>query len=115
MALRPNEAPEAEAVKGDPQAAVPNSQGAILDELQFESLFRLTALAEASRRKSATGEEELGRDGLKEKPAHEEIEQRAYRIFLDRGGAHGHAVEDWMQAQRELLEKTRAERRRDEA
>jgi hypothetical protein len=26
--------------------------------------------------------------------AHKEIELRAYHIFLDRGGAHGHDVED---------------------
>ncbi len=114
LALRPNEAPEAEAVQGNPQVAVPHFEGAILDEPEFESLFRLPALAEASRHKSAT-EERLGDSGPKENSTHEEIELRAYHIFLDRGGAHGHDLEDWVRVQRELLEKARAERRRDES
>ena len=115
MALRPTEAPEVEAVQGNPQTAVPHFEGAILDEPEFESLFRLTALAEASRHKSATREERLGDSGPKENSTREEIELRAHRIFLDRGGAHGHHVEDWMRAQRELLEKARRERRREES
>jgi len=81
-------------VKGNPQVAVPHFEGAILDELEFESLFRLTALAEASRHKSATREEGLGHAGPEENSTHEEIELRAYRIFLDRGGVHGHDLED---------------------
>jgi hypothetical protein len=32
-----------------------------------------------------------------------EIAARAYEIFLKRGGQHGHSVEDWLQAERELL------------
>ena len=38
-------------------------------------------------------------------PAREEIELRAYQIYLERGGAHGQEVEDWLLAERELLEK----------
>jgi hypothetical protein len=87
----------------------------MLDELEFESLFRLTALAEASRHKSATREERLGDSGPKENSTREEIELRAHRIFLDRGGAHRHDLEDRMRVQRDLLEKARAERRRDES
>jgi len=115
LALRPNEAPEAQAVQGNPQVAVPHFEGAILDEPEFECLFRLPALAEAARHKSATREERLGDAGPKENSTHEEIELRAHRIFLDRGGAHGHHVADWVRVQRELLEKARRERRRDES
>lgn len=32
-----------------------------------------------------------------------QIERCAYEIFLNRGGTHGHDVDDWLQAQRELL------------
>jgi hypothetical protein len=32
----------------------------------------------------------------------EEIARRAYELFLARGGAHGHDLEDWFQAEREL-------------
>ena len=38
-------------------------------------------------------------------PMREEIELRAYQIYIERGGAHGQDVEDWLQAQRELVEK----------
>ena len=38
-------------------------------------------------------------------PMREEIELRAYQIYLERGGAHGQDVEDWVQAERELVEK----------
>lgn len=32
----------------------------------------------------------------------DEIERRAYQIFLERGGTDGHAEEDWLQAEDEL-------------
>src|SRR5215510_9449756 len=35
-------------------------------------------------------------------PSHEEIEVRAYEIFLERGAEHGHDFDDWLQAQQEL-------------
>jgi hypothetical protein len=30
------------------------------------------------------------------------IARRAYQLYQDRGGAHGHDREDWLQAEREL-------------
>jgi hypothetical protein len=53
-------------------------------------------------------------DGSDEKRLHEQlcqlaglqrrqIERRAYEIFLNRGGTHGHDLDDWLQAQRDLL------------
>jgi Protein of unknown function (DUF2934) len=38
-------------------------------------------------------------------PTNEEIELRAYQIYIERGGAHGQDVEDWLQAESELAEK----------
>jgi hypothetical protein len=35
-------------------------------------------------------------------PSQDEIERRAYQIFLERGGTDGHAQEDWLQAEYEL-------------
>ncbi len=35
-------------------------------------------------------------------PTDEMIRERAYQIFLSRGGAPGHALDDWLQAEREL-------------
>jgi DUF2934 family protein len=36
-------------------------------------------------------------------PTPEEIAQRAYEIFLARGGEPGHDLDDWLQAESELL------------
>jgi hypothetical protein len=38
-------------------------------------------------------------------PTSEEIELRAYQIYIERGGADGHDVDDWLQAERQLFEK----------
>ena len=38
-------------------------------------------------------------------PSPTEIRQRAFEIHIERGGIHGCDLDDWMQAERELLEK----------
>ena len=38
----------------------------------------------------------------------QQIEERAYARFLERGGVPGHDVEDWLAAEREILAGTRA-------
>ena len=35
-------------------------------------------------------------------PTEEEIRVRAYQIFIARGRAPGHALDDWLRAEREL-------------
>jgi Protein of unknown function (DUF2934) len=35
-------------------------------------------------------------------PSHEEIRQRAYEIYLERGSLPGKELDDWLQAEREL-------------
>ncbi|OLE80876.1 MAG: hypothetical protein AUF76_14030 [Acidobacteria bacterium 13_1_20CM_2_65_9] len=40
-------------------------------------------------------------------PLTEAIARRAYELFLERGGEDGHEVDDWLQAERELLEAAR--------
>ena len=35
---------------------------------------------------------------------YDEIARRAYELFLGRDGQHGHDVEDWLQAEREMNE-----------
>ena len=44
-------------------------------------------------------------------PTRGEIALRAYYIYLQRGGAAGNEVEDWMQAERQLIEEN-AKRRK---
>jgi hypothetical protein len=36
-------------------------------------------------------------------PITEAIERRAYELFLARGREHGHDLDDWLRAERELL------------
>ncbi len=37
-------------------------------------------------------------------PTYEQIAARAYQIYLERGCQHGHDVDDWLQAEYELLQ-----------
>ena len=40
--------------------------------------------------------------GLWARPDHEAIARRAFELFQQRGWRHGHDVEDWLAAEREL-------------
>jgi hypothetical protein len=37
----------------------------------------------------------------------EQIQSRAHQIFIERGGAGGSALDDWLQAERELQQTTK--------
>jgi hypothetical protein len=43
-------------------------------------------------------------------PTTEEIAERAYEIFVARGGQPGHELDDWLQAESELLREHAARR-----
>ena len=51
-----------------------------------------TGAADSSTRAVSMGSE----------PSEEEIRMRAYRRYLERGGAHGQDFDDWLAAEREL-------------
>ena len=42
------------------------------------------------------------REGLVQSTREQEIRNRAYEIYLQRGGQSGYELEDWLQAEREL-------------
>jgi len=42
------------------------------------------------------------REGLLHSSREQEIRNRAYEIYLQRGGQSGYELEDWLQAEREL-------------
>jgi hypothetical protein len=86
-------------MEGRSTAGVPNFER----EQQFELLLCLAATIQALDRKLATSQGGH-HAGPKEKPSHEEIEVRAYQIFVERG-LQGNDVENWLQAERELIEK----------
>jgi Protein of unknown function (DUF2934) len=37
------------------------------------------------------------------RPTYEEIQRRAYEIYIVRGGEHGHDLADWIMAEQELV------------
>ncbi|MBI2187279.1 MAG: DUF2934 domain-containing protein [Acidobacteria bacterium] len=39
-------------------------------------------------------------------PTHDEIADAAYRRYLSRGGEHGRDFDDWLEAERELRQRT---------
>ncbi len=41
------------------------------------------------------------------RPSDEEISQRAYELYLQRGSVPGHETDDWLQAEAELIEARR--------
>ena len=51
---------------------------------------------------NATGDIRNAVEHLAIEPTHEDIARRAYQLFEDRGREHGHDLEDWLQAEREL-------------
>ncbi len=51
----------------------------------------------------------------KSAPTREDIARRAYEIYLERGGAPGHELEDWTRAERELTQKNGHVRRKGES
>jgi DUF2934 family protein len=55
-------------------------------------------MKEKGRKRSAPAEAATG------PPTHDEIAQRAFEIYLARGGGPGKEDEDWQQAERELRE-----------
>ena len=50
----------------------------------------------------AQGSDATRNDSMGSEPSEEEIRIRAYRRYLERGGADGQHFEDWLEAEREL-------------
>jgi hypothetical protein len=44
------------------------------------------------------------------KPSREEVELRAYEIYIERGAEDGHDAEDWVAAEEELTNRLASER-----
>jgi hypothetical protein len=61
----------------------------------FEQLLCL-----AASYSSANG----SRTEVRTSPTSEDVALRAYHLYLDRGATHGHDLDDWLQAERQVLE-----------
>ncbi len=57
------------------------------------------------RKRQSLDAEELTKRAPSQEPTEEEIRQRAYEIYLERGAAPGFELDDWLQAERELRSK----------
>jgi DUF2934 family protein len=90
-------------VKVHPQTSDSTSRAIIPNSGELEAMLCTAALLAALRR--ARDLPPAGHYSALPRclRTYEEIQSRAYHIFLERGGTHGHDVEDWIRAQRELL------------
>jgi hypothetical protein len=50
-------------------------------------------------------------EDFREEEAQEKIAQRAYEIYQDRGGQHGRDLDDWLQAEQELMAQAQEQRK----
>jgi hypothetical protein len=55
-------------------------------------------------RASASPEVKKSKQVKRQPPTQEQIALRAYQIYLERNGAPGNPLEDWVRAERELAE-----------
>jgi len=69
-------------------------------EAAFDQLLRLAASYQSRK---TTGGQAAVAANLRRGPLTEDIELRAYQLYLGRGAAHGHDVDDWLQAERQIL------------
>jgi Protein of unknown function (DUF2934) len=66
----------------------------------FDQLLRLAASCASSQSGGPGGSQARARKS----PIMEDIEFRAYQIYVQRGGADGHDLDDWLEAERQVLE-----------
>lgn len=76
------------------------------DEGAFEQLLRLAASHPSLRR----APQSPGQPAVSKRPRTEDIERRAYQIYIGRGGSDGHDLDDWLQAERQVAEELKRKR-----
>ena len=67
--------------------------------------MKRAAVRNAESRPSAIFQSDNAERGRRNSPSQEEIRQRAFEIYMERGGIHACDLDDWSQAERELQEK----------
>lgn len=83
----PVAAPPAAAAKPRARAKSPKKTAEASDEIVVAALTEVTVVSD-----------EVG-------PSDEDIRNRAYHRYLERGGGHGMDFEDWLEAERELRQR----------
>jgi Protein of unknown function (DUF2934) len=85
-------------------AAADAFAGSFARDSAFDQLLRLAASFSSPRPAAGQGASQSARKN----PLMEDIERRAYEIYLSRGGTHGRDMDDWLQAERQVLEELKA-------
>jgi Protein of unknown function (DUF2934) len=73
-----------------------------LTNLTNEPTRREWKMAKAARNKKPTTTKKSSARTIRHRPTEEEIRNRAYDIYLQRGSAQGNDLDDWLKAEREL-------------
>jgi len=81
--------------------------GSFVRDTAFDQLLRLAASYSLPRPAAGQGGSQAA---ARKSPLTEDIERRAYDIYLSRGGADGSDVDDWLQAERQVLEGLKKEK-----
>jgi len=79
-----------------------NSSSSLTNGAAFEQLLRLAASYSSQQSRASLAADDARAEARKN-PIAADIELRAYQLFLQRGAAHGHDVEDWLTAERQVL------------
>lgn len=61
----------------------------------------------AKTRRKDDGPQQPGNGGQHVEAEREHVAMRAYELYLERGGGDGREMDDWLTAERELLERQR--------
>jgi Protein of unknown function (DUF2934) len=80
-------------------------ESSVAGDAAFEQLLRFAV--SYARRKTTAGQGALAAD-LRNPVT--DIELRAYQLYLGRGASHGHDLDDWLQAERQVLEALKKEK-----
>jgi hypothetical protein len=64
---------------------------------------KVTARRRGRTSPGAANSEQPSGQGFASEPTHDDIALRAWSIYLRRGGSHGQAMSDWLEAKTQLL------------
>ena len=89
----------------DPMEQISKTTGDFADsysgEAAFEQLLRLASSYASSPTAAAQGR---SHSTVRRSPLTDDIALRAYHLYLGRGATHGHDLDDWLEAERQVLE-----------
>lgn len=79
------------------------SNGSISNEVKKQSALQASSAAESRAANGAAPKARSTETTVYPSVSEEQIRQRAYELYTQRGGGHGRHVEDWFRAEAELL------------